>query len=236
MVINKEILQSIISKYYLGGLCEAVKWNVVDKQITIHCVAPNKDMMGKIIYPFPLDDIDLAIFNTSQLNKLINITTGDLTVNIIESHGIATKLSIADSQFKSVYSLADLMMVAKVGNVTEPKVWDVEISLNETQILALIKAKKAMGDANHLVIEYDSLNSNIDFVFGEDSDYSNQITYSIPSATEINKTIKLSFNSDYIKEILSANIEDGKLYLTQEGLMKLVFDNSVYYLIKKNEQ
>ena len=34
--MNKEILMNVIDKYYLNGLCESVKWNVKDKQLTIN--------------------------------------------------------------------------------------------------------------------------------------------------------------------------------------------------------
>ncbi len=47
-MISKNTLQSIISKYYLGGKVESVKWVVEDKKLHIDFMAPTKDMIGKL--------------------------------------------------------------------------------------------------------------------------------------------------------------------------------------------
>ena len=46
--MNKEILQSVIDKYYLNGLCESVKWNISDKELTINAVLTTKNAITKI--------------------------------------------------------------------------------------------------------------------------------------------------------------------------------------------
>ena len=47
-MIAKNKLQSIISKYYLGGKVESVKWVVNDGTLTIDFMAPTKDMIGRL--------------------------------------------------------------------------------------------------------------------------------------------------------------------------------------------
>jgi anti-sigma28 factor (negative regulator of flagellin synthesis) len=47
-MISKNKLQSIISKYYLGGKVESVKWKVENGQLNIDFMAPTKDMIGKL--------------------------------------------------------------------------------------------------------------------------------------------------------------------------------------------
>ena len=63
-MIAKNTLQSIISKYYLGGKVESVKWVVEDKKLHIDFMAPTKDMIGRLsCNNFPLaENGTLAIF------------------------------------------------------------------------------------------------------------------------------------------------------------------------------
>ena len=79
-MIAKNTLQSIISKYYLGGKVESVKWVVEDKNLSIDFMSPTKDMIGKLVAKdFPIaTEGTLAIFNTSQLNRLLNVLSGSL--------------------------------------------------------------------------------------------------------------------------------------------------------------
>ena len=66
-MIHKLTLQSVISKYYLNGLVEAVKWTVKDEILNIRFMSPSKDMLGELEYKtIGLTNIELAIFNTSQ--------------------------------------------------------------------------------------------------------------------------------------------------------------------------
>lgn len=44
-MINKVELQSIISKYYLNGLVEVVKWDVKSNKINIKFTSPTKEMI-----------------------------------------------------------------------------------------------------------------------------------------------------------------------------------------------
>ena len=78
-MINKLDLTSVISKYYLNGMVEAVKWDIQDENMVIKFNAPTKDMIGRVEFKgMPLEDSTIAISNTTQLNKLIAITSGYL--------------------------------------------------------------------------------------------------------------------------------------------------------------
>ena len=121
-MINKLQLQNIISKYYLNGLVESVKWVIKDKKLNIRFMSPTRDMLGELEFEeLNLGNNELAIFNTSQLNKLISITSGVLLLDITKNNSISTKLNIADAQFNLMYALADVMLINKVSKVEEPK-------------------------------------------------------------------------------------------------------------------
>ena len=47
-MINKLDLVSIISKYYLNGMNEAVKWDIQNNKLTVRFTAPDKSMIGVV--------------------------------------------------------------------------------------------------------------------------------------------------------------------------------------------
>jgi hypothetical protein len=97
-MINKVELQSVINKYYLNGLVEAVKWDIKDNNLNIKFTAPTREMIGEISHnEFKLEDSSFGISNTSQLLKLINITAGEVMLSFIKNNKIFNKLIIADN-------------------------------------------------------------------------------------------------------------------------------------------
>ena len=68
-MINKQRLQSIVSKYHLNGLTQSVKWVTKDGKLDICFVSDNKDLAGDIeCKNSPVEDSEYLI----QLN-LINL-------------------------------------------------------------------------------------------------------------------------------------------------------------------
>ena len=115
-MINKLDLQSIISKYYLNGMNEAVKWEIKDNNLTIKFTSPDRSMIGVVTYEgFELEDSTIGISNTTQLNKLLAITNGYLSLEYQKQHKLITKLIVADNQFTLNYALADTMIIPKAG-------------------------------------------------------------------------------------------------------------------------
>lgn len=241
-MINKLTLQSIISKYYLGEN-ESVKWSTKDKTLSIDFVSPNKEVIGNVTCQnFPLEDSELAIFDTKKLNNLVNITLGDVILELEKTNKIFTKLNISDEHFNLSYALADLLLIAKVGTVNEPE-WDVKLEFDpeENQVLNLIKAKNALSEVDNMII---STEKDLDdvltckFTFGDEHGHNNKITYNMYG--EINtEDLKLPFNSNMFRTILNANkdMESGCMYLSSKGLMKLEFQvgdiSSEYFMVRK---
>jgi len=240
-MISKLKLQSVIEKYHLGGLVENVKWDISsDKQLTINFMAPSREMIGKVIYKdFPLPESSIGISNTTQLAKLLSITSGDLILDYVKEHKLITKLLVADEQFNLNYTLADLLTVPKPGEYNGPEEYDIETSLTDEIIVALIKAKNALNNSENVVVEPSLI--GLEFNFGGDVEYSNKVSYTIQNVSPPSTNFKLTYNSDLLKNILSCNkdMQNGKLYIKHNGLMKLVFDHeniqSVYYIVAKEQ-
>jgi hypothetical protein len=244
-MVNKSKLQSIISKYYLNGLVQSVRWLTKNGKLSISFVSENKDIAGDLVCEVsPLEDSEIAIFDTAQLNKLISVTNGELLLSLEKEHKIFSKLHIQDNSFNVIYSLADSLLVPKRGTINYPTEYDVIINLTPEIVNNFIKAKNALTDINDVLVntqEDPDRGTVVEFVFGDLNNFSNKIKYIVDEDVEIKKEIKLPFNSDVFKNILSSNkdFESGKISLTEEGFMKLEFQSedikTLYYMIRKED-
>ena len=152
-MINKNIVQSIINKYFLKGLNNTVKWRIKDNTLTIYA-GSSGNLCKVYLNNFQLEDFELAIFDTDKLNKLISITNGDLLIEPIKSHKIYTKINISDANFDLSYSLADVTIIGKDTWLEDPKNgYELETELSVNDIDSLIKAKNALSEVDHMLIK-----------------------------------------------------------------------------------
>ena len=239
-MVNKLTLQSVINKYYLGEN-ESVRWDIEDKTLTIKFMSANKEVIGGLTHTnFDLEDSELAIFDTKKLINLLNITTGDVLVELEKTHKIYTKLLISDQDFNLSYALADSLLIGKVGTVTEPE-WDVVINLEKEQVSNLVKAKSALAEVDNMIITTElDLNKELmcKFTFGDEHGHNNKITYQLYGDIK-DQNLKIPFNSNIFKTILNVNkdLDSGTLKISSKGLMKLNFTSGdticEYYLVRK---
>ena len=240
-MIAKSLLQSLISKYYLGTN-EQVKWEIIDKNLEINFISPGKDVIGSVnCEDFQLEDSTLAIYDTKKLSNLVSICQGDLLLELEKTNKIATKLNISDMNFNLTYALSDSLLIPRVGTVNEPDSWEVKLDLSSEDVSNLIRAKSALSDVDNMDITTTmDLDGNLvcEVVFGDSYGHSNKITYQIQG--EVSKSnIEIPFDSGMFKTILSANkdMEEGVLWLSDKGLLRMRFktDNIVseYFMIRR---
>jgi hypothetical protein len=246
-MINKGELQSVISKYNLGGMIDAVKWSIQNKQLNIKFNAPSRDMIGQVTYNnFELEDSEIAIYNTTQLDKLLSITSGDLNLQLEKSGKIFSKLVIEDVSYKLNYSLADLLLIQEPGKVTDPNDYIIESVLESDAVSAIIKAKNALQSDN---VSF-TISKNFDgdqvltMIFGDNSNHTNKIEYIVPNTVVTGEqyNFNIPFNSEMIRVIFANNKDADKatMSLNIQGLLKLVFEGenwkSTYYVVRKADQ
>ena len=240
-MINKNILQSVVSKYYLGGMFSQVKWRIKDNTLTIY--AGEQGRAAKVyLKDFKFEDCELGIFDTHKLAKLLSICNGELLLSAEKTHKIYTKLHIADSNFDLNYSLADLFVIPKANyfqGIEEP---DVKLDLEKENIDALIKAKTALSDQSNLLVK---TTTDLDgtpiceFTFGDIDDFSNKVTYALQG--DVNVTdLELPFNSDILKDMFSNNkdMERGTIKISADGMIQLNFyseEIETEYFLLRNE-
>ena len=247
-MIAKNTLQSIISKYYLGGKVESVKWVVEDGNLSIDFMSPTKDMIGRLkAKNFPIaTEGTLAIFNTSQLNRLLNVLSGDLMLDAEKTKAILTKLNIQDAKASINYSLADPLMIQKVGEVNEDVEWQVNATLENEDFHTFVRAASAI-QGNEIV----TLNPTEDivgtpvlqFTFGERMEFSNKVEFHINAefGENIRQDNKIPFSSEMLREIFNANKTSDECHLSfmDEGLLRLIFRSedenidSTYFVVRK---
>ena len=240
-MVNKSTLTSVISKYYLNGLNNQVKWRIKDNQLTVY--AGNNGRVCKVIHNnFNLEDAELGVFDTHKLSKLISITNGDLSISLEKIKAVYTKMHIADLNFDLTYSLADILILGKNTYYEDPEEFEIQIDLTREDIDHLIKAKSALADVNNMLITTttDMDGTNIcEIIFGDNTGFSNKITYQLRG--NITKgDIQIPFDSDIFKDILSANkdMESGTLKISEVGMLKANFtteETESEYFIARNE-
>ena len=241
-MINKILLQSIINKYYLG-INETVKWKISNGQLEIRFMTPSQDVIGEIkCFDFPLNDSELAVFDTRKLLNLVSICSGNLLLELENTRGINTKLKISDSNYNLDYALADPLLVGKVGTVNTPE-WDIMLKLSSEDVENLIRAKNALTGVDDFLITTDtSLDGEkiCKFTFGGAEGHNNKISYQIMGEINVDN-LQLPFNSDTFKNILNFNkdADEGKLYINEMGLIMLEFYNKnlecKYYMYRQAE-
>ena len=240
-MVNKSTLTSVISKYYLNGLNNQVKWRIKDNQLTVY--AGSNGRVCKVIHNnFNLEDSELGVFDTHKLSKLISITNGDLSISLEKIKAVYTKMHIADLNFDLTYSLADILILGKNTYYEDPEEFEIQIDLTREDIDHLIKAKSALADVNNMLITTttDMDGTNIcEIIFGDNTGFSNKITYQLRG--NITKgDIQIPFDSDIFKDILSANkdMESGTLKISEVGMLKANFlteETESEYFIARNE-
>lgn len=241
-MINKGELQSTISKYNLGGMIDAVKWTVQNKHLTIKFNAPTKDMIGEVTHTsFDIEDCEIAIYNTSQLDKLLAITSGDVNLQLEKIGKIFGRLVIEDTNYKLNYSLSDLLLIQKPGTVMDPDNYIVESVLESDAISAVIRAKNALQSDN---VNF-TITTNFDgeqvltMIFGDNSTHTHKVEYIVPNTviTGNQYNFNTPFNSEMIRVIFANNKDANKAYMSLNinGLLRLVFEGdkwkSTYYII-----
>jgi hypothetical protein len=243
-MISKHDLQSVIGKYHLNGLVESVKWTIEDNALNIDFQSPNKDMIGRVNHAnFPLENAEMAVYDTSKLNKLLGVTSGELFLELEKTQKVFTKLIISDMNYTLNFSLTDLLLISSVGEITESGEYEIISELDSESISAIIKAHNAL-ESDNVIINIDKdldLQDVLVLSFGDVSNHTNKIDYQVPNTTLNNVPYgtELPFNSSMFKTILNNNKDATKatMKVNTKGYVKFEFEgedwSSYYYVVRK---
>ena len=179
--MKKLYLEDVIEKYYLNGLVERVKIEVVDKTLTTKFISNQKNLVGTLCAPnIEIDDCEFGVYDTTQLLKLIGITDHFLTLEVEKQGKVASKLLIADNEYNLEYALADTMLTPSVPSIDEP-VYQLVAVLSMDFVVKFLKAGKALGTEVFAVEQSTDVDNNpaIKFTLGGREGHTNKINFTI---------------------------------------------------------
>ena len=225
---------------------DAVLWNIENKQLNIKFDSPTKEMLGEVIHTkFDLEDSKIGIYNTSQLDKLLSITSGDLNLQLEKVHKTYSKLIIEDVNYKLNYSLADILLIHPPQKVRNPDDYTIKSTLDSNSISAIIRAKNALpSDLVRFTVTNNFDNEQVlTMIFGDNASQTNKVEYIVPNTviTGEQYDFNVPFNSEMIRVIFANNRDANVAYMSLniQGLLKLAFEGdnwkSSYYIIRKGD-
>jgi hypothetical protein len=243
--MDKQLLTSVIEKYYLNGINEKVKWTVKDKKVQILFTSQLKDLAGSVeADDFDLEDCTLGIYDTNKLLKLVGITNQFIQLNVETKNGTSTKLNIADMEYDLTYHLADLRMMPMETMVLDESqiTFNYSFNIDSEFIERYNKAKKALGsDEVRIQALYNDENEKgIYFTLGGKTSHDDKISFQTPNAEMELPSQEFQYNANYLFEIFVENKgAEGIGWFDENGILKLQFttENSIkssYYLPPKN--
>jgi hypothetical protein len=243
--MDKQLLTSVIEKYYLNGINEKVKWTVKDKKVQILFTSQLKDLAGSVEADnFDLEDCTLGIYDTNKLLKLVGITNQFIQLNVETKNGTSTKLNIADMEYDLTYHLADLRMMPMETMVLDESqiTFNYSFNIDSEFIERYNKAKKALGsdEVKIQALFNDESEKGIYFTLGGKTSHDDKISFQTPNAEMELPSQEFQYNANYLFEIFVENKgAEGIGWFDENGILKLQFttENSIkssYYLPPKN--
>lgn len=242
--MEKGSIQNLIDKYHLGGLVESVTWNSTETELSVNFITPTKDCVGivNISEDLGLGDNKISIYSTSQLNKLLAIMDGFMTIDVVKGNqGIPYQLKVKNKSFDLDFYLSSDDLIPPVPDIAEPDEYGVEFDLDEDFIKDFTRAHTSLEKPNRFTVGCKVVDDEklVEFIIGEGTTYANKVKLTTPASYVIGSG-ELPFSASIFREILLANkMAKGKIKVSEEGLMKIIFteDNivSTYFLVRASD-
>ena len=237
--MQKDKLNRFIQKYNLGGNVNSVKWESKGNKLVTKFVTPDKSLLGEVVVDkFGFEDAELGIYQTDQLQKLLNVLTDDINLSLKKVGSKAVSLKVSDNATSVDYVLSDLTIIPQPPNLKHIPNFGTQIKLDSNFINTFIKGKSALSDVDFFTIV--NKDDNLSVVIGYASTNTNRVNIPVNSISN-DITDSISFNANFFKEILVANKEytEAIFKISTEGLSKLEFKvddyTSTYFLVASED-
>jgi len=235
--MDKQKLMGFVEKYSLGNNIEAVKWNIASNNLHTEFISDDKTLLGMVkLNDFQLQDCEIGIYNTTQLQKMLGVVGNSIDLKLKMMDERAISLTITDDDVALNYMLADLDVIPKAPKLKATPEATTRIKITNEFIMKFIKAKNALSDAEHFTVLSNTITQ---IILGHSDNNSNRININVSAESDCNLD-PISFNAEYLREILAANKdnEEGLMEVSADGLAVLTFKNkeyaSKYYMVQTN--
>ena len=234
--MQKAKLNRFIQKYNLGGNVNSVKWKSSGDTLSTSFVTPDKSLLGTVkLDKFPFESSEIGVYQTDQLQKLLNVLGEKIDMDLSTIDGKAIALKVKNDSVSVNYVLSDLSVIADPPALKRLPEFQTKIKLDSNFIDSFIKGKSALSDVDMFAIVKNKT-GGCDVIIGYSSSNTNRVN--IPVECEVcGLTDAVNFNANLFKEVLVANKEctSAVLEVSNEGLARVNFKiddyNSEYFVV-----
>jgi len=222
--MEKSKLVNFISRYYLGGNCEAVTLKENGNGINCDLIDGDQTVVGKIQWnTTPFMKGSLGINHTGALTKMLSAVGENINIDVQEAGGKNYAMKITEGSTKLTFMLADTSVIPAVPTINAEPDYKVSINVDDDFISKFIKAKNALPDAKNFAVQVK--NGQIKFIINYTTINADNISFEIAGAAEEMEPI--CFSAEKLKEVLTANKGDmGTLHISPDGLARIDFTGS----------
>ena len=233
--MQKSKLDKFIQKYNLGGNVNQVKWKSKDNKLSTSFVTTDKSLMGSVnVNNFTFEDVELGVYTTDQLMKLLNVLGDDIKLNVKRFGDKSVSLKVENGSVSFDYTLSDLSIIPDTPSLKRLPNFGTKIKVDTKFINTFIKGKAAWPETDTFTIVNE--NDQVSIVIGYSSTNTNRVN--IPVVTETNTLDDpISFNANLFKDVLVANREcsSATLEVSNDGLARINFKiddyDSTYHIV-----
>jgi hypothetical protein len=236
--MKKELLETFIKRYTLGGIIEKAKWKYIatDKILHTRAVADNRSFVVDVImnnfFDLGNDDAILCIGNTSKIKSLMSpFVKEDIKLELNKKTDQILGFTLSDDDCESYCSCADPSSMDPVPKFLQDiPDYQVIIPLTNEFLEKFLKSQSALKDVDSFSVGMNK-KGIFEIVIGYTTANSNRIRL-IPVTDSIKNKLNnvLSFPAKNITAVLKANsdIENGTISINDAGVARIYFKNDKY--------
>jgi hypothetical protein len=236
--MNKTILLDFIKKYSLNCCIDSAWWAIdsATKTLTASGISPDHQILFevKLLNFSDLPDAKFGIYNASRLKQMLSVLSDELTL-ALNFEGTNKKLKsilATDAEVEARIPTADLIVIEEKPALKATPTYNAQILLDAEMIDRFIKAKNALSSSGvNIFTVMLNKKDKLQIVIGHSSTNSSKITLNVNTAPGKDRVAApIHFNSDYLKDILTCNVEfeQAVLNIGDKGLAHISFVNDRY--------
>ena len=235
--MKKEVLETFIRRYTLGGEINKVKWKytAADKTLHTRAAADNRSFVADVVMheftDFGPADLTVCIGDTSKIKGMMSPFGEDINMTINQQGDRILGFTVLDTDCESYCTAADPTSIDPVAkNLQDVPEYHVVVPLSEEFLEKFLKARNALKDVNTFTACMNK-KGQFEVVIGYATANSNRIRIVPATDPTLNKLdTYLEFPVKNIAEVFKANddIPNGTLSINNAGIARLYFKNDKY--------
>lgn len=235
--MKKEVLETFIRRYTLGGEINKVKWKYTAADKTLHTrgAADNRCFVADVVVhdftDFGTDDIAICIGDTEKIKGMMSPFGEEVNLVINQQGDRILGFTVSDADCESYCTAADPTSIDPVAkNLQDVPEYHVIVPLTEEFLEKFLKARMALKDVASFSVGMNK-KGLFEVVIGYATSNSNRIRLTPTTDPVKNKLdTALAFQIKNIAEVFKANadIPNGTMSINSAGITKLDFKSDKY--------